>query len=185
MFLFFRCVRLDFLWMMLFCNNNQTNRYLICCSDKDFCNDRDAYASDIRKELMLIDNLDGERVEASSTKPNRDKFIFLIVGFVSLFFGLIFIFMLIFYFIRKRFVYSKKQQSKTKNEGETFVFFCSVLFLAEAFQAIQYNSIKRNHFSHVCVINQKLRCLRKTTMRCRKARQQLVQYVNIRDFSSQ
>ncbi|CAF1057247.1 unnamed protein product [Rotaria sp. Silwood1] len=46
------CVYNEFFFTQIFCNGNQTNRYIICCSDEDYCNDRDAYSSDIRKKLL-------------------------------------------------------------------------------------------------------------------------------------
>lgn len=42
------------------CNNNQSDRYIICCSDKDLCNDRDMYADDVRKKLLLLSNFFNE-----------------------------------------------------------------------------------------------------------------------------
>ncbi len=50
----FRCIYNDFLFTQIICNGNQTNRYIICCTDKDFCNDRDAFSSDIRKKLSVL-----------------------------------------------------------------------------------------------------------------------------------
>ncbi|CAF3979023.1 unnamed protein product [Rotaria sordida] len=47
------CVYNEFLFTQIFCDGNQSNRYIICCSDKNYCNDRDAYSSDIRKKLLL------------------------------------------------------------------------------------------------------------------------------------
>lgn len=52
----FRCIYNEFLFTQIMCNTNQTNRYIICCSDKDFCNDRDGLADDVRKKLLLLSN---------------------------------------------------------------------------------------------------------------------------------
>lgn len=48
----FRCVYNDFFFTQLICNGNQSDRYIICCSDKDYCNDRDRYANDVREKLI-------------------------------------------------------------------------------------------------------------------------------------
>lgn len=52
----FRCIFNDFLFTQIICNGNQSNRYIICCSDKNDCNDRDVYAGEIRKQLSLLSN---------------------------------------------------------------------------------------------------------------------------------
>ena len=54
----FRCILNEFLFTKILCNGNETNRYIVCCSDKHYCNDRDAYSSDIRKQLSLLSNLE-------------------------------------------------------------------------------------------------------------------------------
>jgi hypothetical protein len=34
------------------CGVNQTNRVIICCSQRDYCNDLDAYSENIRTGLL-------------------------------------------------------------------------------------------------------------------------------------
>ncbi|CAF0921387.1 unnamed protein product [Adineta ricciae] len=48
------CMYNDFLITQILCHNNQSDRYIICCTDKDRCNDRDAYANDVRKQFALL-----------------------------------------------------------------------------------------------------------------------------------
>jgi hypothetical protein len=50
-------MRNDFFFTQILCNGNQSNLYIICCTDKDFCNDRDAQSSDIRKKLLTISKM--------------------------------------------------------------------------------------------------------------------------------
>ena len=38
----------------LWCGVNQTNRFIVCCSQRDYCNDLDAYSKDIRVALVII-----------------------------------------------------------------------------------------------------------------------------------
>jgi hypothetical protein len=52
LFYSFRCIYNEFFFTQILCNGNETDRYIICCSDKNNCNDRDAYAGDIRKKLF-------------------------------------------------------------------------------------------------------------------------------------
>lgn len=56
LFYSFRCIYNEFLFTQILCNGNQSNHYIICCSDKNNCNDRDAFSSDIRKQLSLLSN---------------------------------------------------------------------------------------------------------------------------------
>ncbi|CAF1169660.1 unnamed protein product [Adineta steineri] len=50
------CVSNTYLWRQLWCNGNKSDRYVICCTGNDYCNDRDAYSSDIRKQLSSSSN---------------------------------------------------------------------------------------------------------------------------------
>ncbi|CAF1226805.1 unnamed protein product [Rotaria sp. Silwood1] len=34
------------------CGTNQTNRYIVCCFQRDYCNDLDAYSTTIRATLI-------------------------------------------------------------------------------------------------------------------------------------
>ncbi|CAF3229966.1 unnamed protein product [Rotaria socialis] len=45
------CIYNEFIITRIMCNGNQSDRFIICCSDKNYCNDRDQFASDIRETL--------------------------------------------------------------------------------------------------------------------------------------
>ncbi len=47
----FRCIRNDYFFARLMCGVNQTNRIIVCCSQRDFCNDLDGYSKEIRQVL--------------------------------------------------------------------------------------------------------------------------------------
>ncbi len=34
------------------CGVNETNRFIVCCSQRDYCNDLDAYSKEIRQALL-------------------------------------------------------------------------------------------------------------------------------------
>jgi hypothetical protein len=55
----FRCVYNDFFFVRLWCAMNQTDRYIVCCSQRDYCNDLDAYSKDIRNALLLAQSKTG------------------------------------------------------------------------------------------------------------------------------
>ena len=46
-----RCMYNDFFFVRLMCGVNQTHRFIVCCSEHDYCNDLDAYSSEIRHAL--------------------------------------------------------------------------------------------------------------------------------------
>ncbi|CAF4310017.1 unnamed protein product, partial [Rotaria sordida] len=39
------CMYNDYFFVRLMCGTNQTNRYIVCCSQRDYCNDLDAYST--------------------------------------------------------------------------------------------------------------------------------------------
>lgn len=41
----------DYFFVRLMCGVNQTHRSIVCCSERDFCNDLDAYSNEIRHAL--------------------------------------------------------------------------------------------------------------------------------------
>lgn len=41
----------EFFFVRVLCAMNQTNRVVVCCSQRDFCNDLDAYSPGIRQVL--------------------------------------------------------------------------------------------------------------------------------------
>ncbi len=41
----------DYFFVRLMCGVNQTDRYIVCCSQRDYCNDLDAYSKEIRTVL--------------------------------------------------------------------------------------------------------------------------------------
>ena len=41
----------DYFFVRLMCGVNQTHRFIVCCSQRDFCNDLDAYSNEIRHAL--------------------------------------------------------------------------------------------------------------------------------------
>lgn len=42
----------DEFFVRIMCNTNQTSRYIICCSQHNYCNDLDAYSKEIRTALL-------------------------------------------------------------------------------------------------------------------------------------
>jgi hypothetical protein len=50
--LIFRCMRNEYFFTRLMCSVNQTKRIIICCSERDYCNDLDAYSKEIRNTLL-------------------------------------------------------------------------------------------------------------------------------------
>ncbi|CAF3885690.1 unnamed protein product [Rotaria sp. Silwood2] len=46
------CMYNDYFFVRLMCGTNQTNRYIVCCSQRDYCNDLDAYSKEIRYTLL-------------------------------------------------------------------------------------------------------------------------------------
>ena len=46
-------MRNTYFFVQLMCSGNETHRYIICCSQKDSCNDRDAYSGQIREALLF------------------------------------------------------------------------------------------------------------------------------------
>ncbi len=47
----FRCMYNEYFFVQLMCGVNQTNRFIVCCSQRNYCNDLDAYSKDIRHVL--------------------------------------------------------------------------------------------------------------------------------------
>ncbi len=41
----------DYFFVRLMCGVNQTDRFIVCCSQRDYCNDLDAYSKEIRTVL--------------------------------------------------------------------------------------------------------------------------------------
>jgi hypothetical protein len=41
----------DYFFVRLMCGVNQTHRTIVCCSQRDYCNDLDAYSKEIRQVL--------------------------------------------------------------------------------------------------------------------------------------
>jgi len=101
----FRCIYNEFLFTQIICNSNQSNRYIICCSDQDYCNDRDEYSSDIRKQLSKLGN--------SKRKYDLFKLIVLIIGLIIILFLISFI---LFCIKRRKYVLKIKLKNK--------IFFC-------------------------------------------------------------
>ncbi|CAF0798499.1 unnamed protein product [Rotaria sordida] len=46
------CMHNDYFFIRLMCSTNKTNRYIVCCSQRDYCNDLDAYSKEIRTSLI-------------------------------------------------------------------------------------------------------------------------------------
>ncbi len=88
----FRCIYNEFLFTQIICNSNQSNRYIICCSDQDYCNDRDQYSNDIRKQLLELGN--------SERKYYLIKLIVLIAGSIIILF--LFLISFILFRIKRR-----------------------------------------------------------------------------------
>ena len=42
----------DYFFIRIMCGVNQTNRFIVCCSQRDYCNDLDAYSKEIRDALV-------------------------------------------------------------------------------------------------------------------------------------
>ncbi|CAF2768069.1 unnamed protein product [Rotaria sp. Silwood2] len=105
------CVLNEFFFTKLFCSGNQTNRYIICCSDHDYCNDRDAYSSDIRNKLL------------SSKKPKSDKFfirsIFIIIIIIASILLLCTLFVLILFHIKRKKRNSSNCNGVTKSDKKS------------------------------------------------------------------
>lgn len=41
----------DYFFVRLMCSTNSTERSVVCCSQRDYCNDLDAYSKEIRQSL--------------------------------------------------------------------------------------------------------------------------------------
>ena len=41
----------DYFFVRVWCGVNETNRIVVCCSHRDYCNDLDAYSNGIRQTL--------------------------------------------------------------------------------------------------------------------------------------
>jgi len=41
----------EYFFVRLWCGVNQTNRIIVCCSERNYCNDLDAYSKEIRETL--------------------------------------------------------------------------------------------------------------------------------------
>ena len=42
----------DYFFTRLMCGVNQTGRIIVCCSERNYCNDLDAYSQNIREILL-------------------------------------------------------------------------------------------------------------------------------------
>jgi hypothetical protein len=45
-------MRNEYIFTQIMCSNNSSTRYIVCCSERDYCNDLDAFSQDIRETLL-------------------------------------------------------------------------------------------------------------------------------------
>ena len=59
------------------CDHNDTNRYIVCCSQRDYCNDLDAYSKSIREAMLLPLSKNSEltKDEREFSNHRRDAFV--------------------------------------------------------------------------------------------------------------
>lgn len=63
----------DYFFVRLMCGVNQTHRFIVCCSQRDFCNDLDAYSNEIRHALTASP-MNGEICFLSYPSKTIDRF---------------------------------------------------------------------------------------------------------------
>ncbi|UJR09198.1 hypothetical protein I4U23_013446 [Adineta vaga] len=102
------CMYNDFLITQILCHSNQTNRYIICCTERNNCNDRDAYSNDIRKQFSLLNK------RKISNKFPLISILCLSIGFISLS-----ICLLAFLLIRRKRNRTKSLAHDSKNDEST------------------------------------------------------------------
>jgi len=81
------CMLNDYFFVRLMCDRNETKRYVVCCSNRDFCNDLDAYSAEIRT-AMLPSPMDDILTKKPSRWSNTLILILTIVSTMILLLGL-------------------------------------------------------------------------------------------------
>jgi hypothetical protein len=99
----------DFFFTHIVCDGNQSDRYIICCSDKDYCNDRDAYSSDIRKKLLTPSKtkyylfINTQRFFLDKrTRDNRFKYKLIVIIIISFVLAVLFLIISILCHIKRK-----------------------------------------------------------------------------------
>ncbi|CAF1644214.1 unnamed protein product [Adineta ricciae] len=89
------CLLNDYFFLRVICGTNETNRFVICCADRNFCNDRDPNSPDLLRRLSLT----------SSELPHKPKSpisILIIIIVVFAIVALIIVFAGIFIYVKHK-----------------------------------------------------------------------------------
>jgi hypothetical protein len=95
--------------MRLWCSGNQTNRYVVCCSQRNYCNDLDAYSKDIRRVLTTPSPT---VIPPRRNPPGSSLTLIMIIVITAIAALLLFSGFLFIYMKQKRFMKNKERYPK-------------------------------------------------------------------------
>ncbi|CAF3663380.1 unnamed protein product [Rotaria socialis] len=75
------CIVNEYFFMRMLCSSNSSSRYIVCCAQRDYCNDLDAYSTEIRHALINPLNASGDPVHH---QPNGSWFILILIIAISI-----------------------------------------------------------------------------------------------------
>ncbi|CAF0769750.1 unnamed protein product [Rotaria sp. Silwood1] len=103
------CMYNDYFFIRLMCGTNQTNRYIVCCSQRDYCNDLDAYSKEIRTALLSTVPSN----PLTTRQPHNNFSILILIMIVSIIAVILLLSGLLI-------VYCKQKNSKEKNNNSNY-----------------------------------------------------------------
>ncbi|CAF2121541.1 unnamed protein product [Rotaria magnacalcarata] len=75
------CILNEYFFVQIICSGNNTNRYIVCCSQRDYCNDLDAYSTEIRHALINPSNTSVG--DPDHRQPNGSWFMLILIIAIS------------------------------------------------------------------------------------------------------